>query len=94
MAILLYGIGTVAMQIGFVEKVMNWISKKSYYIFLTHHIVICQLIKKFQFSQNIRGKFVLLIITLMLSLICAELLRVIVTKMLKIANTIRKEQCV
>ena len=94
MAILLYGIGTVAMQIGFVEKVMNWISKKSYYIFLTHHVVICQLLKKFQFSQNIRGKFVSLIITLMLSLICAELLRVIVTRMLKIANTIRKEQCV
>ena len=87
MTILLYGIGTAAMQVELVERVMNWVSRRSYYIFLTHHVVICQVVKKFQYVQNVQGGVILLITTLLLSLICAELLQVIVARIPQIAKS-------
>ena len=74
-AVILYGIGTNIMHEGFFTRIVMWISKRSYYIFLTHHVVICQVIKRLGNVQTTKEKIAVLTITLFVIAFFTEMLK-------------------
>ena len=75
MAYFLYGIGTFLMKHHRVKKVMQWISGLSYYVFLTHHLAICLLLKAAPSDAPLVFQLLLLAVTLCAVFVSALVLR-------------------
>lgn len=88
-ALILYGIGTNIMHEGFLTRIVMWISKRSYYIFLIHHVVICQMIKKFGNVQATKEKVAILIITLFVIIFFTEMLKKATSRVLTLLNQVK-----
>ena len=85
-AVILYGIGTNIMHEGFFTRIVMWISKRSYYIFLTHHVVICQVIKRLGNVQTTKEKIAVAAITLFVIAFFTEMLKEATSRVLTFLN--------
>lgn len=75
MAYFLYGIGTYFMKNSIIKRIIQFFSGLSYYIFLTHHLTICLLIKFVPVESNVIIRVILLLVVLGVTVVSAMVLR-------------------
>lgn len=90
MACVLYGLGTYLMKYRTVKEIMQCIGGLSYYIFLTHHYVICLLIKYIPTGSVVVKEWILLLVVLIVTFISAILLKQICCMLTRYINSIGK----